>query len=77
VHRPWQEVDVQEGGLTPWLCGCLSLGPPSDLQIALLLQEFGTWETVPALVTIRMTTLLALNDSTHSALLTQPCSGGP
>jgi hypothetical protein len=59
------------------LCGCLSLGPPSDWQIAILLQKFGALETVPALVTIRMTTLLALNDSTHSALLTQPCSGGP
>jgi hypothetical protein len=68
VHRPWQEVDVQEGGLTPLLCGCLSLGPPSDLHIATLLQECGAWETVPALVTIRMTTLLTLNDSTHSVI---------
>jgi hypothetical protein len=47
VHRPWQEVDVQEGGLTPLLCGCLSLGPPSDLPIATLLQAFGAWETDP------------------------------
>jgi hypothetical protein len=70
VHRPWQEVDVQEGGLTPLLCGCLSLGPPPDWPIAILLQEFGALETVPVLVTIRMTTLLALNDSTHSALRT-------
>jgi hypothetical protein len=70
VHRPWQEVDVQEGGLTPLLCGCLSLGPPADWPIAPLLQACGAWETVPALVTIRMTTLLTLNDSTHSALLT-------
>jgi hypothetical protein len=68
VHRPWQEVDVQEGGLTPLRCGCLSLGPPSDWPIAPLLQEFGAWETVPALVTIRMTTLLTLNDSTHSVI---------
>ena len=68
MHRPWQEVDVQEGGLTPILCGCLSLGPPSDLPIATLLQAFGAWETVPALVTIRMTTLLTLNDSTHSVI---------
>ena len=75
MHRPWQEVDVQEGGLTPILCGCLSLGPPSDLPIATLLQAFGAWEMVPALVTIRMTTWLTLNDSTHSALLTSPCSG--
>jgi hypothetical protein len=68
VHRPWQEVDVQEGGLTPILCGCLSLGPASDLHIAPLLQECGAWETVPALVTIRMTTLLTRNDSTHSVI---------
>jgi len=69
VHRPWQEVDVQEGGLTPLLCGCLSLGPPADWHIAPLLQAFGAWETVPALVTIRMATWLTRNDSTHSALL--------
>ena len=68
MHRPWQDVDVQEGGLTPLRCGCLSLGPPSDLPIAPLLQECGAWETVPALVTIRMTTLLTLNDSTHSVI---------
>ena len=68
MHRPWQEVDVQEGGLTPLRCGCLSLGPPSDLPIAPLLQECGAWETVPALVTIRMTTLLTLNDSIHSVI---------
>ena len=72
MHRPWQEVDVQEGGVTPRLCGCLSLGPPLDVPIALLLQECRTLETVPALVTIRMMTLLARNDRTHSALLTQP-----
>ena len=69
MHRPWQEVDVQEGGLTPLLCGCLSLGPPSDWQSAPLLQACGAWETVPALVTIRMTTWLTRNDRTHSALL--------
>jgi hypothetical protein len=68
VHRPWQEVDVQEGGLTPILCGCLSLGPPSDLHIATLLQAFGAWEMVPALGTIRMTTWLTLTDSTHSVI---------
>ena len=68
MHRPWQEVDVQEGGLTPLRCGCLSLGPPSDLHIATLLQAFGAWEMVPALVTIRMTTLLTRNDSTHSVI---------
>jgi hypothetical protein len=68
VHRPWQEVDVQEGGLTPLRCGCLSLGPPSDWPIAPLLQECGAWETVPALVTIRMTTWLTLNDSTHRVI---------
>jgi hypothetical protein len=50
------------------LCGCLSLGPPSDWQSAILLQEFGALETVPALVAIRMTMWLALNDSTHSAV---------
>jgi len=36
---------------------------------ATLLQECGAWETVPALVTIRMTTWLTRNDRTHSALL--------
>jgi hypothetical protein len=55
--------------LNPLLCGCLSLGPPADWHIATLLQECGAWATVPAWVTIRMTTLLALNDRTHSALL--------
>jgi len=55
--------------LNPLLCGCLSLGPPADVHIAPLLQECGAWETVPALVTIRMMTLLTRNDSTHSALL--------
>jgi len=50
------------------LCGCLSLGPPSDWPIAPLLQECGAWETVPALVTLRMTTVLTLNDSTHSVI---------
>ena len=68
MHRPWQEVDVQEGGLTPLLWGCLSLGPPSDLPIATLLQACGAWETVPAWVTIRMTTWLARNDRTHSGV---------
>jgi hypothetical protein len=69
VHRPWQEVDVQEGGLTPLLWGCLSLGPPAAWHIAPLLQECSAWETVPALVTIRMTTWLTRNDRTHRALL--------
>jgi len=41
---------------------------PSDWHIAPLLQECGAWETVPALVTIRMTTWLTLNDSTHSVM---------
>jgi hypothetical protein len=45
VHRPWQEVDVQEGGLTPLLCGCLSLGPPSDWHIAPLLQRNSRMES--------------------------------
>ena len=78
MHRPWQEVDVQEGGLTPLLCGCLSLGPPADLHIAPLLQACGAWATVPAWVTIRMTTWLARNDRTHSALLpTAPLTCSP
>jgi hypothetical protein len=69
VHRPWQEVDVQEGGLTSLLCGCLSLGPPADWHIATLLQECGAWATVPAWGTTRMTTWLTLHNSTPSALL--------
>ena len=69
MHRPWQEVDVQEGGLTPFLCGYLSLGPPAAWHIAPLLQECGAWATVPAWVTIRMATSLTRNDRTHSALL--------
>jgi len=69
VHRPWQEVVVQEGGLTPLLWGCLSLGPLAAWHIAPLLQACGAWETVPAWVAIRMATWLTRHDRTHRALL--------
>jgi len=55
----------------------LPLRQSLDLQAAVLLKEFGAAEASPALVTINIAPLFAIDDSTHSYLLPKPPSYVP